>query len=156
MSVPARRVERSLLGVCLILSAACRSLPERPPASAEPPRPASSPAPPVSRIEGLEVVRAPEEVVVTAWAEPSHLPPGGGMVQILVRAQKRGGAPFTGVEVRLKTNEGGLYSGGRVLITDRNGLTRDRLTARRTAEITMNAGGTRHRFLVPVLPPSAE
>lgn len=142
-----------LIALAFLLSAGCRSAPSRDPASAaQPPEPPGS----ISRIEGLEVARAPEEVVVTAWAEPSHLPPGGGIVQILVRAQKRGGAPFAGVEVRLRTSAGSLFSADRVLVTDRNGMTRDRLTARKTAEITMNAGGTRHRFLVPVLPVSAE
>ena len=43
-----------------------------------------------------------------------------------------------------------LFSGGRVLVTDAQGMTRDRLTARRTAVITLNAGGTRYRFQVPV------
>lgn len=119
---------------------------------------ASAPAPipeasvPVAEVTGLEVARAPEEVVVTAWAEPKHLPPGGGIVQILVRAQKRGGAPYPGIEVRLKSSSGSLFSSQRVLTTDRGGMTRDRLTARRTAEITMNAGGTRYRIVVPVLP----
>lgn len=151
----ARRAASPALAVSLILLAACRSAPTRPPLSGEASRGGADTGP-TSRIEGLEVTRASEEVVVTAWAEPSHLPPGGGMVQILVRAQKRGGTPFAGVEVRLKTNTGSLFSADRVLVTDHNGMTRDRLTARRTAEITMNAGGTRHRFLVPVLPSSAE
>jgi hypothetical protein len=31
-------------------------------------------------------------------------------------------------------------------------MTRDRLTARKTAVITLNAGGTRYRFQVPVAP----
>lgn len=148
-----RHGARRVLALSLILAAGCRSAPQRPPMSGEPFDTGSGP---ISKIEGLTVTRAAEEVVVTAWAEPSHLPPGGGMVQLLVRAQKRGGAPFPGVEVRLKTSTGSLFSADRVLTTDRNGLTRDRLTARKTAEITMNAGGTRHRFLVPVLPASAE
>jgi hypothetical protein len=152
-----RRTASSILALGLTLAAACRSAPSRPPVSGEPPPPPTNASPgALSRIEDLEVIRAPEEVVVTAWAEPSHLPPGGGIVQILVRAQKRGGAPYAGVEVRLKTSSGTLFSADRVLVTDRNGMTRDRLTAHKTAEITMNAGGTRHRFLVPVLPSSAE
>jgi hypothetical protein len=91
-----------------------------------------------------------EPIVVAAWAEPRHLPAGGGPVQILVRIQKRGGQRFRGVEVRLRTSHGALYSGGRVLVTDAQGMTRDRLTTRRTAVITLNAGGTRYRFQVPV------
>ena len=100
--------------------------------------------------------KAEEEVVVAAWAEPSTLPAGGGQAQILVRAQKRGGAPFPGVEVRLRASTGRLYSEGRVLLTDANGMTRDRITLRRTTEITLNAGGTRYRFSVAVLPGSLE
>jgi hypothetical protein len=52
--------------------------------------------------------------------------------------------------VRFKTSTGSLYSGGKVLTTDKLGLTRDRLTARKTATITLNAGGTRYTFQVPV------
>ena len=92
--------------------------------------------------------------MVAAWAEPKRLPPGGGQVQILVRVQKRGGRRYPGVEVRLRTSTGALYSGGRVLVTDSQGMTRDRLTAHRSATITMNAGGTRYRFEVPVVSPS--
>jgi hypothetical protein len=54
--------------------------------------------------------------------------------------------------VRLSTSSGTLFSGGRVLVTDAQGMTRDRLTARRPAVITLNAGGTRYRFQVPVAP----
>lgn len=79
---------------------------------------------------------------------------GGGPVQILVRVQKRGGHPYPGVEVRLQTSQGNLHSSGRTLVTDARGLTRDRLSARGSAEITLNAGGTRYRFSVsePDLP----
>ena len=88
--------------------------------------------------------------MVAAWAEPKQLPHGGGLVQILVRIQKHGGHRFPGVEVRLRTSAGSLYSGGRVLVTDAQGMTRDRLTTRKSADITLNAGGTRYRFQVPV------
>ena len=104
----------------------------------------SEPPPP------LPVKKASEEVVVAAWAEPPRLPPGGGQTQILVRLQKRGGAPFEGVEVRLTVAGGQLFSGGRVLISDAAGTTRDRLTARHSAFITLNAGGKVYRFKVPV------
>jgi hypothetical protein len=87
--------------------------------------------------------------VVAAWSEPKRLPPGGGQAQILVRARKRGGAPFPGVEVRLHTDSGTLFSNGRVLTTDDAGTTRDRLSARRSAVVTLNAGGTVYRFRVP-------
>lgn len=106
-----------------------------------------SPPPP------LPVEKAPEDVIVAAWAEPARLPPSGGQAQILVRLQKQGGAPFRGVQVRLRTSAGLLYSGGRVLVTDASGRTRDRLTTRRSAHITLNAGGTVYRFRVPVTSP---
>lgn len=103
--------------------------------------------------EPLPVTRAAEEVVVAAWSEPKELPPGGGQAQILVRAQKRGGAPFPGVEVRLRASAGSLYSGGKVLITDGTGRTRDRLTTRGATMVTVNAGGTVYRFRVPLHTP---
>jgi len=108
-----------------------------------PPAPTGPPPP-------LPVKKASEEVVVAGWAEPARLPPRGGQTQILVRLQKRGGAPYEGVEVRLTAAGGELYSGGKVLISDSAGKTRDRLTARQTAFITLNAGGTVYRFKVPV------
>jgi hypothetical protein len=67
-----------------------------------------------------------------------------------VRVQKRGGARFPGVEVSLGASDGTLYSGGHILVTDSQGMTRDRLTTTRTTTITLNAGGTRYRFRVPV------
>jgi hypothetical protein len=108
------------------------------------------PAAPAPSATPLPVKKAAEEVVVAAWAEPRRLPPGGGQSQILVRLRKRGGAPFEGVEVRLQASTGTLFSGGKVLLTDAAGQTRDRLTTRRTSEITLNAGGTVYRFRVPV------
>ena len=132
--------------VALVLAvAACRSAgPSRPP---EPP--AEEGPPP------LPVKKASEEVVVAAWSEPKLLPAGGGQSQILVRAQKRGGTPFAGVEVRIQVSGGTLYSKGKVLITDTAGRTRDRLTARKAALITVNAGGTVYRFRVPLRDPDA-
>jgi len=108
------------------------------------------PAAPAPSATPLPVKKAPEEVVVAAWAEPRRLPPGGGQSQILVRLRKRGGAPFEGVEVRLQASAGTLFSSGKVLLTDGAGQTRDRLTTRRTSEITLNAGGTVYRFRVTV------
>src|SRR5215470_16480855 len=55
-----------------------------------PPAAASAPHAP----EPLPVKKVPEELVVAAWSEPAKLPPGGGQTQILVRVQKRGGAPY--------------------------------------------------------------
>ena len=98
----------------------------------------------------LPVEKVPDPIVVAAWAEPKHLPRGGGQAQILVRIQKRGGRRYPGVQVRLVASEGTLYSRGSVLVTDSQGMTRDRLTTRKTSTITLNAGGTRYRFRVPV------
>lgn len=112
----------------------------------------AAPAPPAT-LPPLPVKKATEEVVVAAWAEPKRLPPMGGSAQILVRLRKRGGAPYDGVEVRLQTSAGRLFSGGKILVTDAAGQTRDRLTTRRTAAVTLNAGGTVYRFEVPVGPP---
>jgi hypothetical protein len=91
-----------------------------------------------------------DPVVVSAWAEPRRLPSGGGQAQIIVRVSRRNGQRFGGVEVRLTSSEGSLYSGGKVLTTDASGMTRDRLTTRRSAVVTLNAGGTLYRFEVPV------
>jgi hypothetical protein len=110
-----------------------------------------APAPPSSTTP-LPVKKAAEDVVVAAWAEPRRLPPGGGQSQIIVRLRKRGGAPYEGVEVRLQSSAGTLFSGGKVLVTDGSGQTRDRLSTRRSTEITLNAGGTVYRFRVPVGP----
>lgn len=106
--------------------------------------------------EPLPVQKAPEEVVVAAWAEPKELPPRGGQAQIIVRAQRRGGRPFEGVEVRIRTSAGTLFSEGRILVTDASGRTRDRLTARRGVTITVNAGGAVYRFQVPLRSESDE
>jgi hypothetical protein len=106
--------------------------------------------------EPLPVKKVDEEIVVAAWAEPSKLPTVGGQAQILVRVQKRGGARFPGVEVRLSASGGTLYSGGKVLLTDAHGMTRDRLTAKRDARVTLNAGGTRYSFQVPLAAPKPE
>jgi hypothetical protein len=123
---------------------------EPPPPPPPPPGEALTPEPVPPDEEPLPVRVVEEPIVVAAWAEPRQLPAGGGQAQILVRIQKRGGRRFAGVEVRLRTSPGSLYSGGRVLVTDAQGMTRDRLTTRKTALVTMNAGGTRYRFQVPV------
>jgi hypothetical protein len=54
------------------------------------------------------------------------------------------------VEVRFRASTGSLYSGGNILVTDRQGLSRDRVTTQHSVTITLNAGGTRYRFRVPV------
>jgi len=119
-----------------------------------PPGTALVPEPQASGDEPLPVTPVAEPIVVAAWAEPKELPAGGGQVQILVRIQRRGGRRFPGVEVRLRSSAGSLFSSGRVLVTDAQGMTRDRLTTRKTTTITLNAGGTRYRFRVPVGEPT--
>jgi hypothetical protein len=141
-----------LLAAALVWPAAGCSVIRRGPAGAAPGEPAAQDSPPPP----LPVDKAPEDVIVAAWAEPSRLPPAGGQTQILVRLQKRGGLPFPGVQVRLRTSAGSLYSDGKVLVTDSAGRTRDRLTTHSSAHITLNAGGTVYRFRVPVAaPPSS-
>jgi hypothetical protein len=129
--------------------AACSVVRRGPAAGGRPAEPAAQDSPPPP----LPVAKAPEDVIVAAWAEPSRLPPAGGQTQILVRLQKRGGLPFPGVQVRLRTSAGSLYSDGKVLVTDSAGRTRDRLTTHSSAHITLNAGGTVYRFRVPVAAP---
>jgi hypothetical protein len=151
---------RGLLVGLVLLAAACRTGgPARPPEAGHPEAgPPEAGHPEAGHEEGpppLPVKKASEEVVVAAWSEPKQLPTGGGQSQILVRAQKRGGPPFAGVEVRIQVEGGTLYSKGQVLITDAAGRTRDRLTARRPALITVNAGGTVYRFRVPLRTPDA-
>ena len=164
MARPSLYLALILLLVCVGIPA-CKTFggrsgppPPPPPPSAsagEPltPEPVAPPAAEASE-EYLPVEKVPDPIVVAAWAEPKHLPPGGGQVQILVRIQKRGGRRYPGVQVRLKASTGTLYSKGRVLVTDAQGMTRDRLTTRKNAIITLNAGGTRYRFQVSVTEPS--
>jgi hypothetical protein len=149
-------LQRQAFIACLLLAAllagGCKTLgPKEPPPP--PPPPPGTPLPPEPESVDEEpgpVKKVAEPIVVAAWAEPKELPAGGGQAQILVRIQKEGGKRFPGVEVRLRSSGGTLYSAGRVLVTDASGMTRDRLTARKTAIVTLNAGGTRYRFQVPV------
>lgn len=144
---------RLLLLSCVLVWAGCETLGGRGEPKAPPPVPPGAPLTPEPEPPGdepLPVAKVAEPIVVAAWAEPKELPAGGGQVQILVRIQKRGGKRFPGVEVRLRSSTGSLYSAGRVLVTDASGMTRDRLTTKKTATITLNAGGTRYRFQVPV------
>jgi hypothetical protein len=148
------RVALTLLLATALLLPACATHRAPPPPPPPPPRGeplAPEPAPPPRMEEETLVVQEVQEpIVVAAWAEPRQLPPGGGQAQILVRVQKRGGHRFPGVEVRLRTSEGTLFSAAKVLVTDAQGMTRDRLTTRKDAIITLNAGGTRYRFQVIV------
>jgi len=143
---PAVKITRFSLGLAALLLAACHHhvhpQPQHPPTTNTPPHPEATPTTPVAK--------AAEDVIVSAWSEPKRLPPGGGQAQILVRLRKKGGAPYAGVEVRLETSTGSLFSNGRILTTDAAGMTRDRLTAHQGATVTVNAGGTLYRFEVPV------
>jgi hypothetical protein len=151
---PGRSATLALVLVAATLLAACASLRHELPPPPPPPPPRGEPLPPEPLPpEGDEPgpVRAVQEpIVVAAWAEPRQLGEGGGQAQIIVRVQKKGGARFPGVEVRLRASAGSLYSGGRVLVTDAQGMTRDRLTTHKSSVVTLNAGGTRYRFQVPV------
>jgi hypothetical protein len=138
--------------LCAFVSASCATLrKEEPP---PPPVPPGTPLTPEPREpadqEPLPVTPVQEPIVVAAWAEPKELPAGGGQAQIMVRIQRRGGKRFPGVEVRLVSSTGALFSAGKVLVTDGSGMTRDRLTTKKTTTVTLNAGGTRYRFQVPV------
>jgi len=133
-------VSRRLLPLACVFLAGCSLFSDKP----------RSPLPPAKAPPPLPVKKASGEVVIAVWSEPPRLPPHGGQAQILVRLQRRGGAPYEGVQVRLGTSAGTLYSRGKVLVSDAYGRTRDRLTTRTSAQITLNAGGTVYRFHVPV------
>jgi hypothetical protein len=132
-----------LVALLLIGAPACGIFRDSGPRAPEaPPTPAPTPLP--------TVTRAAEPVVLRAWAEPRQLPPAGGQTQIIVLARKRNGDPFPGVEVQVRTTEGSLFSASRILTTDASGRTRDRLTTRRPATVTVNAGGSIHTLEVAV------
>jgi hypothetical protein len=149
---PASLLRVLVIPLCAFALAACARGPRPEPPLPPPVQPGTAlqPEPQQGSDEPGPVTPVAEPIVVAAWAEPKELPAGGGQAQILVRIQKRGGARFPGVEVRLRSSTGSLYSAGRVLVTDASGMTRDRLITKRTATITLNAGGTRYRFQVPV------
>jgi hypothetical protein len=131
----------AVAAAALLLTAGCQSLPwsrER----ATPPVSPTSPA----------IVPKRGEVVIAAWAEPRSLPRRGGQAQILVRVQRVGGGSYPGVQVRLRTSEGRLFSDGQALMTDAAGMIRDRLTAAKPAQITVQVGDMRYRFKVDVRP----
>jgi len=128
---------------------------EEPPAAipAETPPVESTPVPtpPVEEPpEEIAPLTTTTDIAVSVWSEPKHLPAGGGQAQIIVRVQKAGKRPVPGLEVRLKTSQGSLYSRGRLLVTDARGMTRDRLTTARTATVKINVAGTRQELVVPV------
>lgn len=129
--------------LCLIFSGCAAT--NRPPAAVTPAE-APTPAP---------IIPKRSEIVIAAWAEPRYLPRGGGAVQVLVRVQRVDGGPYPGVQVQLQTNAGTLYSAGRPLVTDGQGMCRDRLTTRHAAEVVVRIGDTRYRFRVTP-PPDSE
>ena len=135
------RTQRALIVLILIAAPACGLFRSGPPPQG-PPTPEPTPLP--------SVARAPAPVVARAWAEPRQLPPAGGQTQIIVLARKRNGDPFEGVEVQVRTSEGTLFSASRILTTDAAGRTRDRLTTRRSALVTVNVGGAIHKIEVAV------
>jgi hypothetical protein len=167
------RLDRALS--CIIVLAglgivACATT-SRPPAVAGMPGVAVAPTPlptptpePTPEPEVVEAVEAPQptpepmrpvmsaerRIGVSVWSEPRQLPAGGGQAQILVRVRTRSNEPAPGVEVRLATDEGQLYSQGRLLVTDARGMTRDRLTTNRSARVTVNAGGVIEELFVSV------
>src|SRR5688500_5528467 len=129
------RFRRPLLLLLLVMLPACGLFRDSGPRAPEaPPTPEPTPLPPVAK--------APETVIVRAWAEPRQLPPAGGQAQILVLARKRNGDPFEGVAVRVEATEGTLFSKSQILTTDAAGRTRDRLTTRRSSRVTVNVGGS--------------
>ena len=137
------RFRRLFILLLLIAAPACGLFRDSGPRAPEaPPTPAPTPLP--------KVTRASEPVTARAWAEPRQLPPAGGQTQILVLARKRNGDPFEGVEVQVQTSEGTLFSASKILTTDAAGRTRDRLTTKRSAVVTVNVGGAIHKVEVAV------
>ena len=94
--------------------------------------------------------------MVAAWSEPKELPPGGGQAQILVRAQKRGGAPFPGVEVRLNVSGGTCSRGERSWSPTPPAVRATGSPRAKVSLVTVNAGGTVYRFRVPLRTPESE
>jgi len=130
----------ALLSLALLVTGCAKS--DGPRAPEAPPEPKATPLP--------AVTQAVEPVLVRAWAEPRLLPPAGGQTQIIVLARKRSGDPYEGLEVRFTTSEGTLFSKSRVLVTDSAGRTRDRLTTKRSATVTVDVGGNVQEIPVTV------
>lgn len=131
-----------LLSLALVAPACGLFRSDGPRAPEAPPEAEATPLPPLTP--------AVEPVLLRAWAEPRLLPPAGGQTQIIVLARKRNGDPYEGLEVRFTTDEGTLYSKSKVLVTDPDGRTRDRLTTRRSAKVTVDVGGTVQEIPVTV------
>jgi hypothetical protein len=157
----------TLLALALLLAAGCAT--SRPPAvvvetTSVPPRettptptltptptpePLATPTPsPESAGRPLAVVN--ESIAVSAWTEPRRLPPGGGQAQVIVRVLRHNGRPLPGVEVRVATSAGSLYSQGKILTTDARGIVRDSLTTTRATTLTIQAGGQEQHIELPL------
>jgi len=98
-----RRYTLLALVLLSVVIAACAK--KRPPAPPPPPPPAEEPAPAPAQPRGEPLPPTPPEaapepeqpgpvapvtdaLVVSAWAEPRRLPPGGGQAQIIVRVSE--------------------------------------------------------------------
>jgi hypothetical protein len=150
------------LAPAALLSVSCA--PQRPPAIAGQPPPATlhsptpiaSPSPTPTPATPAEELPLPSgtkgRIALSVWSEPKRLPAGGGQAQIIVRAQKPGNrpTPLEGLNVRIRTSEGSLFSEGRMLATDARGMTRDRLTTSRTAKVVVDVEGAREEIFIPV------
>jgi hypothetical protein len=107
------------------------------------PPPTATPLPesasrPVANVQG--------DITVSVWTEPRRLPAGGGQAQVIVRVLKRNGRPLPGVEVRITSSSGTLFSQGKILTTDARGMVRDSLTTSRPADLVVSAGGREQRL----------
>jgi hypothetical protein len=130
------------LFVLIVLAASCRFAPGR-----TPPSPPSTPSlPPTPR----PIIPRHGEVDIAAWAEPRSVPAGGGQVQIIVRVKRVGDGPYAGVQVTTQSDYGTLLSAGKPLVTDRDGMARDRLTTKSHTLVIVQVGDMRYRFKVPV------
>jgi hypothetical protein len=156
-----RGIPAALALLAVLVAGACG--PKRPPVLQGPvtpgPEPSSLPTPQPTPLPTPEALASPSpdavqeverQILVSAWAEPAHLPAHGGQAQLLVRVLTPDRRPLAGVEVRFEASAGTIYSQGRLLTTGSNGMTRDRLTTHESTTVTVNAGGTLFRFTVPV------
>jgi hypothetical protein len=132
-----RRLRRAAYGLLLVATVSCRS------AAPDGNQAAATPMP---------IIPRRGEIVIAAWTEPRYLPKGGGQVQVLVRVQRVGGGPYPGVQVQLHSTTGQLATAGKALVTDTQGMTRDRLTATPPVGLIVQSGDTRYRFQVTTRP----
>jgi hypothetical protein len=91
--------------------------------------------------ESRALARVDGDIVISVWTEPRRLPVGGGQAQVIVRVLKRSGRPLPGVEVRITSSSGTLFSQGKILTTDARGMARDSLTTTQATSLNVAAGG---------------